>query len=237
MLGPSRRHGTRIVLAPLAMIVVAVVGALPALASSSPSSETSPVRRPGAPATRCARRPRRRPARAVRRRGDRLLRPRLGRGDRPRRRGRPGRADHRLGAGKRKRGGTGRFGPADRHGPGGRRRPRARPSGGDAGSGRAGPDHGGCVLQPEPALARRRRRSCRGSRWHCRRSCSDSCSRGWLRARSIGPRTPVERRRGHRRDGASRWLWGSRPRPCLASSPCSASRSGSGCCSRYSSSH
>ncbi len=51
MLGPSRRHGTRIVLAPLAMIVVAVVGALPASASSSPSPspslETTPGPSPG----------------------------------------------------------------------------------------------------------------------------------------------------------------------------------------------
>ena len=51
MLGPSRRHGARIVLAPLAMIVVAVVGALPASASSSPSpsqsSETTPGPAPG----------------------------------------------------------------------------------------------------------------------------------------------------------------------------------------------
>ena len=47
-------------------------------------------------------------------------------------------------------------GPPDRHGPGGRRRPRARSGGGGAGGGRAGPDDGGCVVQPEPAVARRR---------------------------------------------------------------------------------
>ena len=50
MLGPSRTHGARLVLAPLAILVVAVVGALPAFASSSspsPSSETSPGPAPG----------------------------------------------------------------------------------------------------------------------------------------------------------------------------------------------
>ncbi len=49
MHAPSRTRGARILLAPLAMIVVAVVGALPAFASSSssPSSETSPGPAPG----------------------------------------------------------------------------------------------------------------------------------------------------------------------------------------------
>ena len=52
MHGPSRTHGARLVLVPLAILILAVVGALPAFAfssSSSPSpvSETSPGPAPG----------------------------------------------------------------------------------------------------------------------------------------------------------------------------------------------
>ena len=96
-----------------------------------------------------------RPARTVGGRGDRLLGPGRGGGDRPWRRRRRRRADLRIGTGERQRGRAGRVGP-----PAGTAQVSGDVLAHDRvivaqGASRAGADDRGCLVQPEPSLARR----------------------------------------------------------------------------------